>query len=155
LHAQVLSCAELMAWARVENLKRGAVAHALWKDRTLVKTWAMRGTLHLLPSGELALWHAALRQNPRYLRPEAWKRNFGITLKELDHLTETIGKALADRVMTREELVKEVARLSGSAAFAAKLALSSWGTVLKPAAFAGHLCFAPSVGQRVRFTHPD
>ena len=155
LHAQVLSCAELTAWARVEGLKRGAVAQALWKDRTLVKTWAMRGTLHLLPSRELPLWHAALKQNPRYLRPAAWKRNFGITLEELDLLTETIGKALAHRVLTREELVQEVGRLSGSAAFAAKLALSSWGTVLKPAAFAGHLCFGPSVGQRVRFTRPD
>ena len=155
LHAQVLSSAELTAWARVENLKRGTVARALWEDRTLVKTWAMRGTLHLLPSGELALWHAALRQNPRYLRPDAWKRNFGITLDELDHLTEMIGKALTDRVMTREELAKEVAKLSGSAAFADKLAMSSWGIVLKPAAFAGHLCFAPGIGQRVRFTHPN
>src|SRR5215831_19137604 len=118
LHAQVLSCAELTAWARVEGLKRGAVAQALWKDRTLVKTWAMRGTLHLLPSRELPLWHAALKQNPRYLRPAAWKRNFGITLEELDRLTETVGKALAHRVLTREELVQEVSRLSGSAAFA-------------------------------------
>jgi len=37
----------------------------------------------------------------------------------------------------------------------AKLALNGWGTVLKPAAFAGHLCFAPSLGTRVRFTRPD
>jgi winged helix DNA-binding protein len=155
LHAQVLSCAELSAWARVEDLERGAMARALWKDRTLVKTWAMRGTLHLLPSKELSLWHAALKQNPRYLRPAAWKRNFGITLEELDRLTDIIGQALAHRVLTREELVKEVGRRSGSAAFAAKLALSSWGTVLKPAAFAGNLCFGPSVGPRVRFTRPD
>src|SRR5215471_9563293 len=104
LHAQVLSCAELSAWARVEDLERGAVTRALWKDRTLVKTWAMRGTLHLLPSKELPLWHAALQQNPRYLRPAAWKKNFGITLEELDHLTEIIGQALVDRVLTREEL---------------------------------------------------
>jgi hypothetical protein len=154
LHAQVLSCAELTAWARVEGLKRGAVSRALWKDRTLVKTWAMRGTLHLLPARELPVWHAALSQNPRYLRPVAWKRHFGITLEELDRLSEAVGEALADRVLTREELVKEVGKRSGSAAFAAKLALSSWGTILKPAAFSGRLCFGPSLGQRVRFTHP-
>lgn len=57
--------------------------------------------------------------------------------------------------MTREELVKEVERITGSAAFAAKIAQSSWGTVLKPAAFRGRLCFGPSLGQRVRFTCPD
>jgi DNA glycosylase AlkZ-like len=155
LHAQVLSSAELTAWARVEGLERGAVQRALWEDRTLVKTWAMRGTLHLLPSPELPLWHAALRTNPRYLRPAAWKKNFGITMEELDQLTEAVGTALEGRVLTREELMQEVRRLTGSAAFAGNLIESSWGTILKPAAFAGHLCFGPSVGQRVRFTRPD
>ena len=52
VHAQVLSSAELTLWARVDSLARDAVARALWEDRTLVKTWAMRGTLHLLPSTE-------------------------------------------------------------------------------------------------------
>ena len=41
LHAQVMSCAELTLWARVDGLERGWVAQALWKDRTLVKTWAI------------------------------------------------------------------------------------------------------------------
>src|ERR1043166_4170758 len=155
LHAQVMSCAELSVWARVENLDRRAVQRALWQDRTLIKTWAMRGTLHLLPSRELALWHAALSTNPRYLRPLVWEKYFGITLDELDRLTETVGAALDGCVMTREELVKEVARLAGSDAFSSKIAQSSWGTILKPAAFAGRLCFGPSIGQRVQFTRPD
>jgi hypothetical protein len=155
LHAQVMSSAELTVWARVDGLRRGAVQRALWEDRTLVKTWAMRGTLHLLPAEELPLWHAALGTSPRYLRPALWKKYFGITIEELDRLTDAVGKALEDRLLTREELVKEVGRLTGSAAFGANLAASSWGTVLKPAAFAGRLCFGPSLGQRVRFTRPD
>jgi len=57
--------------------------------------------------------------------------------------------------MTREDLAKEVGRLTGLAAFGTKLAKSSWGTILKPAAFTGHLCFGPSLGQRVRFTRPN
>src|SRR6516225_12090854 len=71
LHAQLMSSAELTVWARVEDLDRGAVQHALWEERTLVKTWAMRGTLHLLPSDELPLWHALLgtSMRRRYLRP--------------------------------------------------------------------------------------
>jgi len=155
LHAQVLSSAALAVWARVEDLDRRAVQRALWEHRTLVKTWAMRGTLHLLPAGELPLWHAALSTSRRYRRPAMWRRLLGITLEELDRLTEAIGSALDGRVMTREELVEEVGRLTGSPAFGAKLALNGWGTVLKPAAFTGRLCFGPSVGQRVRFTHPD
>jgi len=101
LHAQVMSSAELSLWARVENLKRGAVPNALWKERTLVKTWAMRGTLHLLPTAELPLWHAALRSSRRYRTPAFWKRVLGITLEELDSLTEAVGTVLAGRVMTR------------------------------------------------------
>jgi hypothetical protein len=154
LHAQVMSSAELTVWARVEDLDRRAVQRALWEDRTLVKTWAMRGTLHLLPANELPLWHAALSTSRRYLRAASWQKYFGITIEELDRLTEAVAAALEGRVMTREELVLEVGRLTGSAAFGSKLA-QSWGTILKPAAFTGRLCFGPSLGPRVRFTHPD
>ena len=155
LHAQVMSSAELTVWARVEDLDRRAVQRALWEDRTLVKTWAMRGTLHLLPADELPLWHAALSTSRRYLKPALWLKYFGITIEELDRLTEAVAAALESRVMTREELVHEVGRITGSAAFSAKIAQSSWGTILKPAAFTGRLCFGPSLGQRVRFTRPD
>jgi hypothetical protein len=154
LHAQVLSSALLTLWARVEELDRGAVQRALWQDRSLVKTWAMRGTLHLLPASELPLWHTALSTSDRYRKPAIWRR-FGLTLGELDRLTEAIGTALDGCVMTREELAHRVQELTGSAALAAKLAESSWGTILKPAAFSGKLCFGPSVGQRVRFTLPS
>lgn len=153
LHAQVLSSAELTLWARVENLNRDAVRRALWEDRTLVKTWAMRGTLHLLPADDLPLWHAALSTSRRYRKPGLWRR-FGLTLDELDQLTQAIGDALDGCVMTREELAQKVGRLTGSSKFAKKLAFGSWGTVLKPAAMSGRLCFAPSVGQRVCFTRP-
>lgn len=154
LHAQVMSSAELTLWARVEDLDRRAVQRALWEERTLVKTWAMRGTLHLLPSGELPLWHAALCAGRRLMMPAWWKKNYGITIEELDRLTEAIGDALDGRLMTREELAREVGRLTGTAAFGTKLAESSWGMILKPAALSGRLCFGPSVGQCVRFTRP-
>jgi hypothetical protein len=56
VHAQVQSSAELTLWARVDDLDRDTVPYALWDDRALAKTWAMRGTLHLLASDELGLW---------------------------------------------------------------------------------------------------
>ena len=83
LHAQLMSSAELTVWARVEGVDRWAVRRALWEDRTLVKTWAMRGTLHLLPANELPLWHAGLSTSRRYLKPALWQKYFGITLEEL------------------------------------------------------------------------
>lgn len=155
LHAQVMSSAELTVWARVEGLDRQAVQRALWEDRTLVKSWAMRGTLHLLPADELPVWHAALGTSPRYLKPAQWQKYFGITLDELDRLTEAVATALDGRLLTREELGREVERISGLTGFGTRIAESSWGTILRPAAFDGRLCFGPTLGQRVRFTRPD
>jgi hypothetical protein len=154
LHAQVLSSAVLSLWARVEDLEPGAVQRALWEERTLVKTWAMRGTLHLLPTSELPLWHSALSTSRRYRKPGLWGR-FGLTLDELDRLTQAIGAALDGCVMTREELAQKVGHITRSNKFAAKLAHGGWGTILKPAAMTGWLCFGPSIGQRVRFTRPS
>src|SRR5262249_3584555 len=155
LHAQVMSSAELTLWARVEGLKPGAVHRALWQDRALVKTWAARGTLHLIPATDFPVWRAALSTSRRYRTPAFWRRCYGITLDELDRLTQAIGVALDGQVMTREDLAEEVGRLTGQSAFRTGLAQGGGGPILKPAAFAGHLCFAPSRGQRVRFTRPD
>jgi hypothetical protein len=153
LQAQVMSSAELSLCARVKDLPANGVQRALWDDRTLVKTWAMRGTLHLLPSSEYPTWQAALSTYKHYYRP-GWFKHFDITAAELDQLVAAIGQALDGKVATRNELAKNVARLTGSAKLGEKV-LHSWGTLLKPAAFRGQLCFAPSVGQNVRFTRPD
>ena len=153
LHAQVMSSAELTLWARLDGMERDAVPRALWGERTLVKTWAMRGTLHLLPAAELPLWQAA-RGTTRLWEKGVWLRAFGVTQKELTRLLDAVGEALEGRMLTREELADEVARLTGSAKLGDKLR-ESWGALLKPAAALGRLCFAPSDGQQVRFTRPD
>ena len=153
LHAQVMSSAELMLHARVEGLEPDAVASALWESRALVKTWAMRGTLHLLPSEEYRLWQAALGQFEHYRRA-GWLRGWKITAEEMEQLIDTVGAALDGEPLTREQLADEVVRVSGSAHLG-ELVRGSWGSMLKPAAYEGRLCFGPSVGQKVTFTRPD
>jgi len=153
LHAQVMSSAELTLWARLDGVEPDAVRRALWEERTLVKTWAMRGTLHLLPAAELPLWQAA-RSTTRLWEAASWLRGFGVTREELAQLVDAVGEALDGRMLTREELAAEVARLTGSPKLGEKLR-ESWGALLKPAAALGRLCFAPSEGQQVRFTRPD
>jgi hypothetical protein len=153
LHAQVMSSAELTLWARLDGLQPDAARRALWEERTLVKTWAMRGTLHLLPAAEFPLWQAA-RSTARLWGAGSWLRGFGVTREELARLVDAIGEALDGRMLTREELAAEVARLTGSPKLGEKLR-ESWGALLKPAAALGRLCFAPSDGQQVRFTRPD
>jgi winged helix DNA-binding protein len=154
LHAQVMSSAELTLWARVEDLEPEAVREALWERRSLAKTWAMRGTLHLLPSDELPLWVAALGVlKPRY-HAASWQRYYGLTREEAEAMLAAIAEALYYRVLTREELAQEVGRLVGSEELGGKLR-DGFGALLKPSAFEGDLLFAPSVGRNVRFARPD
>ena len=154
LHAQLMSSAELTLWARADGIERGAVERALWEDRTLVKTWAMRGTLHLLRADELPLWVAAQGAlKPRHHVP-SWLRYHGLTREQADAMLDAIPVALDDRLLTREELAAEVARVTGIKGLDGKLR-GGFGDLLKPAAFRGNLCFAPNEGRNVRFARPD
>ena len=153
LHAQLTSSAELTAWARVTDLEPGAVAVALADDRTLVKSWAMRGTLHLLRSSEYGLWLGGLSTYRHYLKP-AWSRGFAISPGELERMIEAVAKALDGHRLTREELAAEVARITKSPGLADTL-LGSWGSTLKPATYQGKLCFGAPRGRNVTFVRPD
>src|SRR4051794_41245477 len=77
VHAQVMSSAELTLWARVADLEPDAVQKALWEERSLVKLWAMRGTLHLARSNEHALWSGALSTYKNWRRP-SWAKAYGV-----------------------------------------------------------------------------
>jgi hypothetical protein len=154
LHAQVQSSAELTLWARVDDLDPGVVARALWTDRTLVRTWAMRGTLHLLAADELAMWVGAqgvLR--PRY-ETAPWRKTFGMTSAEAVAVIDAIRAALDGEPLTRDELGDAVAELLGDERLG-HATRGSFGTMPKLAAFRGDVCFAPPAGQKVRFTRPD
>jgi Winged helix DNA-binding domain len=154
LHAQLMASAELTLWARVDGLEPDFVQRALWEDRTLVKTWAMRGTLHLLPAAELPRWVAAQDMlKPRH-HLGSWQRYYGLTREQADAMLAAIPEALDGRQLKREELAAEVGRLTGIDAVEDKLR-SGFGEMLKPAAFRGDLCFAPSDGRSVRFARPD
>jgi hypothetical protein len=154
LHAQVMSSAELTLWARVEDLEPGMVGEALWEHRSLVKTWAMRGTLHLLPADELSTWVAAQGVLKPRNHAKSWQKYYGLTYEEAEAMLAAIPEALDGRMLTREALAQEVGRIMGSEEIGGKLR-DGFGALLKPSAFRGDLLFAPSVGRNVRFARPD
>ena len=149
--AQLMSAAELQVVVRVD-CKVDDVQTALWKDRTLVKTWLMRGTLHLVPSKDLPLFSAAM--NAYGMRnTNAWLKWLQITEPELMDVIDAIGRALDGQALTREELIAKVGKgRSEKIQLAMK---SGWGGVLKPVARKGLLCFGPSRGQSVTFVRPE
>jgi hypothetical protein len=145
LHAQLMSSVDLALWARIEGLHQGAVAEALWKARTLVKVWAMRSTLHVLPAIDLGTWLAGAR---------IWKAGvWPFKNPEAIPFAEYIDQALRGKILTRAELAMTVKTL-GANPKTADAMLGSWSAHLCYASFFGYLCFAPSEGAQARFTHP-
>jgi DNA glycosylase AlkZ-like len=159
IHAQVMPAAELSVGVRVAGATRQAVRAELWQRRGLVKTYGLRGTVHLFPADELPLWLAALRANPR---PDEARRlaQMGLELSQVEAIVGAIGEALDGRCLTREELGLEVARRAGSwANDAVSPAFGGqwprWLMTLGEAASRGLLCFGPNQGQKVTFVRPD
>ncbi len=64
VHAQVLGAAELAIGRRLAGATRSDVQRALWEDRTLVKTFGPRGTVHLVATADLPMWTGALSALP-------------------------------------------------------------------------------------------
>jgi hypothetical protein len=148
--AQVMSAAELQIAVRSESAVT-EVRSALWKDKTLVKTWLMRGTLHLVPARDLPMYTAAMSGSWMKIRP-SWLKYFGLTEAEFHKLTDTIGAVVSGEPMTRQEIIAFAGK--GHSARVREWLKSGWGGFLKPAARAGLLCFGPSRGQSVTFVRP-
>lgn len=153
IHAQVMSCAELALATRVRGLTRADVGAALWSERTLVKTWGMRGTLHLFDARDWPLLSAAMRLRSRHL-DEAWLKAFDVTAKEMTAIIAAVPEALDGRALTRAELGEELIRITKATRQRDQLR-SGWGSFLKPVAYQGLLCFGPSEGRNVTFVRPD
>jgi winged helix DNA-binding protein len=150
VQAQVMSAAELQVAVRVDCSVED-VRKALWKDKTLVKTWLMRGTLHLIPGKDLPLYTAATSR--RWVRiNNAWLKFMQVSEPEVWQLVDAMGAALSGTPMSREELIDVVAKDKPARIRAALK--SGWGGMLKPAARNGMLCFGPSRGQNVTFVRP-
>ena len=154
VQAQVMSAAELSLCARVDGLRPSDVQNALWRERTLVKTWAMRGTLFLIAAEDLPLVVATRQiRKARY-----WVKHFesyGIYEPQYQELLEAIPQVLGDEPMTRDQLAAAAAEHTGIDGLLPALTESSWGTALKPSAFMGDLCYGPTRGRNVAFVRPS
>lgn len=151
LHAQVISCAELMWWARSSAAAPDELDRALWVDRTVVKSWYMRGTMHVMDARDAGLWAAARGlEEPA----KAWYRAWGVTARDIDALVEAVPEALeGGRALTRRELAAAVTAQHG-ADLGGKL-LHSWGGLLKPIARNGLICTGPARGNEATFVRLD
>ncbi|GAB2668121.1 winged helix DNA-binding domain-containing protein [Nocardia goodfellowii] len=151
VQTQVGSAAETAVALRRAHPESGALTRALGQG-ALVKTWAMRGTLHALAPASAAAFLPLMAATRIWEKP-SWQKTFGATPAEVEALTEAVSGILADRPLTREELV---AALLADRAFhkLGEELKSGWGALLKPLAWQGALCHGAAQGNRITFTTP-
>jgi hypothetical protein len=110
-HAQILSTGALALAARVSRLKTERFTASIEEEHSLVKTWAMRGTLHVLTAEDLPLYCAARRTTEMYSEP-SYLEYLELKLADVEAVLEAIPSALDGKVLTREELADEVVRIT-------------------------------------------
>lgn len=166
--AQLLSAAQISLWARTRGLHMADVEEALWRDRTLVKSWCIRGTLHLIPSRDFAVFlRGSSRRDARWI---AWMVRAKIPTEEVDRLLGAMRKSL-DRPRTRPEIAERI-----SASLRIKTVQKSgrgWGNpstatgfrigrtvfsldgVIFLACIRGQACFGPTRDGEATFVRPE
>jgi hypothetical protein len=137
IQAQDQTAAALSIRVRTVGLTRADVDRALVEERSIVRLWAMRGTIHLVPS-EDARWLVEL------LRPiglvASYRRliQLGVSEDDRPRAVRAMRAALAEHgPLTRPELMEHVARMGIETAGQAGAHLAAL------AALEGHVCFGP------------
>lgn len=148
IQAQIQAHAYFAVAQRVQKSTSEEIDRALWDERSLIKTWAMRGTVHWLPRKEEPIFAAGLLQ----LRADmhaSWWANQGLPPDELRRLLHTIVDIIGEEPKTRQE-VAALAEGRIDPRWQEWLK-SSWGGLYSTASRHGLLVFGPPRGNNVLF----
>ena len=156
MHAQILQAAELSVGRR-NGTTRSDVQRALWVDRTLVKTFGPRGTVHLLATADLPMWTGALSALPS--SAPGFPPPIRFTPDEAEEVIAGIDAALADAELTVDELTDALRERVGAWAVeenmpAFQVLWPRWRQLTSTAAHRGVLCFGHDRGRNVTYTNP-
>ncbi|MXY44604.1 MAG: winged helix DNA-binding domain-containing protein, partial [Dehalococcoidia bacterium] len=144
------SVAELLAVrVRTEGATAGDVEEARVQERSVVRTWAMRGTLHLLPSEDVR-WVIRLIGPTMVRKFRRRHEELGLTPDVYDRAVEVMREALGEYgALTRRQIAEQWAEHG----------LPSEGQgvphLLCRASLEGLICFGPTVGGQATHVLPD
>ncbi len=162
IHTQMGSAAALSLARRVSGADIGLLSQVLWEDRSLVKTYGPRGTVHVFPAEELSLWTAATRAMPAkgFRQPQSGPSLVALTAVQADQLRTAVVAATRGTQLTRAELGAAIAAECGSWVDAIAIpAFGSgwphWRVAIDEAVADGVLCFGAPQGNRVTFVRSD
>jgi hypothetical protein len=151
VQAQVMSAAEMALWTRRRATTHDEIQSALYERRELVKTSAMRLTLHLVAARDLAMVVAALK--PMSMASlQRWHGRVGATPDQVKGLVDTVMEGLRDGPQTQQALI---ARARKRAAKGVRVWLdNSWGA-MRPAVIDGLIVYGPPRGPETTFVRVD
>jgi uncharacterized protein YcaQ len=153
VQAQVASAAELAIWTRRRETSREDIRTSLWETRDIVRTSAMRMTLHIVPSCDLPVYIAALRTTA-WRRIEYWLGRMGATMPQLRTMVAAIVDALEDGApRTQQELIAAAKKRVGRRGVGEWLE-HSWSGV-RPAVIEGAIVYGPPRGAEATFVRTD
>jgi DNA glycosylase AlkZ-like len=138
LHAQAARSPYLALWSRVEGFEDQLLDNALFEAKSLVKTWVMRGTLHVIPSTELPVYNRSLRRmwfehHGRYMRAPEWPP----LEQRRNQIYPKILQALTTKPLKRKDLNDKVRSLLKDSSLPYERLFSGWGGILKETAYEG------------------
>jgi hypothetical protein len=152
IQAQIAAHAQFAVAQRIERCTPAEIDRALWQERSLIKTWVMRGTVHWLPATEEPTFVVAMRL-VRQPSIDRWWQNEGIAPGQVERLYSAVLEALADGPKTRQEVSALATPVAGD--WAEPYLLSSWGMGLKRMCQAGLIVFGPNRATNVTFARRD
>src|SRR3989442_12701185 len=166
--AQLLSAAQISLWARTRGLSVEDVENALWRDRTLVKWWCIRGALHIIPSKDFAVFVRG--GDRRTARSTAWLVRARMPTDAVDRLVEAMRDGL-DRPLTRSEIAERITASLGiksvekshrgwggastATGFRIEGKMLSLDGIVFLACLRGLACFGPARGAQATFVRPE
>ncbi len=156
-HAQIMSAAELSIGLRLAAGTRADVRAALWGERSLVKTFGPRGTVHLLAAAQLPMWAGALSAVP--MLPNSFAADIRLSPDQTDTVVAAVAAAVDGAELTIDELSDAVIDIAGPWAGARVMPAFQelwprWRQAVTTAAHRGAVCFGPNRGRHVTYTSP-
>ncbi|HPF49267.1 MAG TPA: winged helix DNA-binding domain-containing protein [Caldisericia bacterium] len=146
VQAQVLGAAKLQIAARCPGVTKEQIDAAISREKSIIKTYGMRGTLHLFALDDVRLFSSAFRESIK-------KSNFNWALwnqfeaDDANKIGERIRELLKDGAKTRDEMADELKDVIDR-----KYILDPWGTFFRFQCLLGHLCYGDNKGTNTTFT---
>jgi len=139
IQAQYIRNVPLSFWSRSSQADLDWVFHALNEERSLVKTWCMRMTVHVLLSEELPFLVSAVSASISQYQTNLVAKKTGMKREQIQALEAKVMQALADGPLEREAIHARVTELRD-------IPGAGWGHDVKGLALRGELVFAGDGG---------